>query len=38
VVVEDYLGSSALKPVVRGLVFLLWIFMLVVAVFVILNS
>jgi succinate dehydrogenase / fumarate reductase, membrane anchor subunit len=38
VVVEDYLGSSALKPVVRGLIFLLWVFMLIVAVFVILNS
>jgi len=38
VVVEDYLGSSGLKPVLRGLVFLLWVFMLVVALFVIMNS
>jgi succinate dehydrogenase / fumarate reductase membrane anchor subunit len=38
VVIEDYLGSSALKPALRGVIFLLWVFMLVVAVSVILNS
>jgi succinate dehydrogenase hydrophobic anchor subunit len=38
VVIEDYIGSSRLKLLLRGLIFLLWVFLLVVAVFVILNS
>ena len=38
VVIEDYLNSSWFKIVLRGLLFLLWIFMLIVAVYVILAS
>ena len=38
VVIEDYLNSSWFKIVLRGLLFLLWVFMLIVAVYVILAS
>ncbi len=38
VVIEDYLDSGWLKVVLRGLLLLLWIFMLIVAVYVILAS
>ena len=38
VVVEDYISASWGKIVLRGLFFLLWIFMLIVAVYVILAS
>ena len=38
VVVEDYTGQSIWRPFLRGLIFLLWMFMLIVAVYVILAS
>ena len=38
VVIEDYLGASWKKVFLRGLLFLLWLFMLIVAVYVILAS
>ncbi len=38
VVVEDFMGQSFLRPFVRGLIFLLWIFVLIIAVYVILAS
>lgn len=38
VVVEDYTGQSIWRPFLRGLIFLLWIFMMIVAVYVILAS
>jgi succinate dehydrogenase / fumarate reductase membrane anchor subunit len=38
VVIEDYLDSSWFKVILRGLLLLLWIFMLIVAVYVILAS
>jgi succinate dehydrogenase / fumarate reductase, membrane anchor subunit len=38
VVIEDYLNASWLKVLLRGLVFLLWIFMIIIAVYVILAS
>lgn len=38
VVVEDYLGQSIWRTFLRGLIFLLWLFMLIVAVYVILAS
>ena len=37
VVIEDYLGKSYWRPFLRGLVFLLWMFMLIVAVFVVIT-
>ena len=38
VVVEDYTGQSIWRPFLRGLIFLLWMFMMIVAVYVILAS
>ncbi len=38
VVIEDYTGQSMWRPYVRGLIFLLWLFMLIIAVYVILAS
>jgi len=38
VVLEDFLGPSFLKPMLRGLVFLLWMFALITAIYVILAS
>jgi succinate dehydrogenase hydrophobic anchor subunit len=38
VVVEDFTGPSFWQPILRGLVFLLWLFVLIVAIYVILNS
>ena len=38
VVVEDFTGQTFWRPVLRGLVFLLWLFVLVVAIYVILGS
>jgi succinate dehydrogenase hydrophobic anchor subunit len=38
VVVEDFIGYSAIRPALRGLIFLLWIFALIVALYVILAS
>ncbi len=37
-VIEDFLGQSIIRPFLRGLIFLLWIFALVVAIYVILFS
>jgi succinate dehydrogenase / fumarate reductase membrane anchor subunit len=38
VVVEDYTGQSVWRPLLRGMIFLLWMFMLIVGVYVILSS
>lgn len=38
VVIEDYTGQSIWRPFLRGLIFLLWLFMLIVAIYVILAS
>jgi len=38
VVLEDFIGASFTKPLLRGFIFMLWLFMLIVAVYVILNS
>jgi succinate dehydrogenase hydrophobic anchor subunit len=38
VVIEDYLKPSAFRPLLRGFIFLLWIFSLIVAVYVILAG
>lgn len=38
VVLEDFLGPSFLKPMLRGLILLLWMFALVTAIYVILAS
>ena len=37
-VVEDFLGQSIIRPFLRGFIFLLWIFALVIAIYVILFS
>jgi len=38
VVIEDFLGDSYWRPMLRGLIFLLWLFSLIVAFYVILFS
>lgn len=38
IVVEDFTGHSAYRPLLRGVVFLLWIFVLIAAIYVILAS
>ena len=38
VVIEDYTGQSTWRPFIRGLVFLLWLFMLIISIYVILAS
>jgi succinate dehydrogenase hydrophobic anchor subunit len=38
VVIEDYTGQSIWRPFLRGLIFLLWLFLLIVAIYVILAS
>jgi succinate dehydrogenase hydrophobic anchor subunit len=38
VVVEDYTGNTILRPMMRGAVFVAWLFLLIVAIFVILSS
>ena len=38
VVVEDYTGQSVWRPLLRGSIFMLWMFMMIVAVYVILAS
>ncbi|HIE25029.1 MAG TPA: hypothetical protein EYP74_03410 [Anaerolineales bacterium] len=38
IVVEDYMGSTIWRPIWRGFIFFLWIFILLVAVYVILAS
>lgn len=37
-VIEDYTEKSLLQPFLRGLIFLLWLFALIIAVYVILAS
>lgn len=37
-VVEDFTGLSAYKPLIRGFIILLWLFVLIAAVYVILAS
>ncbi|HEY65581.1 MAG TPA: hypothetical protein G4O02_13525 [Caldilineae bacterium] len=38
VVIEDYVDHSFLRPMLRGLIFLLWLFSIIVAIYVILAS
>ena len=38
IVVEDFIGSSWWRPVWRGITFILWIFMVLVAIYVVLAS
>jgi len=38
VVIEDFIGQTIARPFIRGIIFLLWIFALVIAVYVILFS
>jgi succinate dehydrogenase hydrophobic anchor subunit len=38
IVLEDFIGQSYLKPMLRGLILLLWMFSLITAVYVILAS
>lgn len=38
VVIEDYLGSSWKRVFIRGAIFLLWIFLLIIGIYVILAS
>jgi succinate dehydrogenase hydrophobic anchor subunit len=35
VVIEDYIGHTLLRPLLRGLIFLLWLFMLFVAIIIV---
>lgn len=37
-VLEDYIGSSWLRPLLRGLIFLIWLLMLVLGIYVVLAS
>ncbi len=37
-VLEDYVGQSFLRPLLRGLIFTLWLFSLIIAIYVILAS
>jgi succinate dehydrogenase hydrophobic anchor subunit len=38
VVIEDYTGQSIWRPILRGLIFLMWLFLLIIAIYVILAS
>ncbi len=38
VVLEDFIGSSLARPLVRGLIFAMWLFSLIMAAYVILAS
>lgn len=38
VVAEDFIGQSFLRPFLRGFIFLLWVFAMIVAIYVILFS
>lgn len=38
VVIEDFVGHSIVRPFLRGLIFLLWIFSLIIAIYVIIFS
>lgn len=37
-VIEDYIGQSFWRILLRGLIFLLWMFLLIVAIYVIISS
>jgi succinate dehydrogenase hydrophobic anchor subunit len=38
VVIEDFIGLSISRPFIRGFIFLLWIFALIIAIYVVLFS
>jgi succinate dehydrogenase hydrophobic anchor subunit len=38
VVIEDFIGQSIATPFLRGFIFLLWLFSLVIAVYVVIFS
>jgi len=38
IIVEDYIGSNWWRPIWRGFIFFLWLFILLVAIYVILGS
>jgi succinate dehydrogenase hydrophobic anchor subunit len=38
VVIEDFVGQNSWRPALRGIIFLLWIFMMMLALYVILGS
>jgi succinate dehydrogenase hydrophobic anchor subunit len=38
IVVEDFIGQSISRPLIRGVIILLWMFALMVAIYVILAS
>jgi succinate dehydrogenase hydrophobic anchor subunit len=38
VVIEDFTGETAFRPLVRGIILLLWIFVLIAAIYVIMAS
>lgn len=38
VIIEDYIGNTFWRPLMRGAIFLLWLFFMIVAVYVILAS
>ena len=38
IVVEDFIGSNWWRPIWRGFIFILWLFILLVAVYVVLAS
>lgn len=38
VVIEDFIGQSIARPFIRGFIFLLWMFTLVIAVYVVIFS
>jgi succinate dehydrogenase hydrophobic anchor subunit len=37
-IMEDYLSHSVWQPILRGVLFLIWLFMIIVALYVILSS
>lgn len=37
-VLEDFLGHTFLRPLLRGFIFMLWLFLMIIAVYVILAS
>ncbi|MFZ5809743.1 MAG: hypothetical protein ACOY16_10730 [Chloroflexota bacterium] len=38
VVIEDYIGNTIWQPMLRGLIFLMWLFFMIMALYVILAS
>ena len=38
VVIEDFIGHTIARPLIRGFIFLLWIFVLVIAIYVVIFS